>query len=242
MKKLAFTLIFAVLVMVNVNAKEVYYTNGKVELTEKEYKYVVDFYGKDYLEKMTEEDYKWISEMDVNNREVKIKEVYDAGSLNQANPNGSFVQTSAKKLSISASCASDFCIVTTMLTWLGNPSVRSWDVMGARLYGTSLYNQNVETVLGNLTDTTFPSNYRFLSNGFGNSFKLPSGTGLTIQQRWYVKPGGRVYASYQHAMSNTTLAISKEYNISVSGYGSTFLFTGNAVGVYDGMVGVDMVL
>ena len=114
--------------------------------------------------------------------------------------------------------------------------------MGARLYGTSLYNQNVATIVTDSNGNTYPSNYRFLSNGFGNSFKLPSGTGLVIQQRWYVTPGGRVYASYQHAMSNTTLAISKEYNISVSGYGSTFLFTGNAVGVYDGMVGVDMVL
>ena len=90
MKKLAFTLIFAVLVMVNVNAKEVYYTNGKVELTEKEYKYVVDFYGKDYLEKMTEEDKKWIDGMDVNNLDIKIKKVYDIDP-DQANPNGTFV-------------------------------------------------------------------------------------------------------------------------------------------------------
>ena len=241
MKKLAFTLIFAVLVMVNVNAKEVYYTNGKVELTEKEYKYVVDFYGKDYLEKMTEEDYEWISAMDVNNREVKIKTVYDVNP-NQVNPNGSFVQTSAKKLSISASCDSDYCIVTTMLTWLGNPSVRSWDVMGSRLYGTSLYNQNVLTAIGTTTSSEHPSNYRFLSSGFGNSFKLPSGTGLTIQQRWYVKPGGHVYASYQHAMESTTLANSKLYNLSVVGYGGVFDFYGAATDVYDGMVGVDMVL
>lgn len=241
MKKLAFTLIFAVLVMVNVNAKEVYYTNGKVELTEKEYKYVVDFYGKEYLERMTKADKEWIDGMDVNNREVKIKKVYDVDS-NQSNPNGTFVNTGTKSLGISRSCGTTYCTVTVAAEWLGNPTIRSWDVMGARFLNTSLYDQNVLTVLGNLDGTSYPSNYRFLSNGFGNSFKLPSGTGLTIQQRYYVKPGGHVYASYQHAMSNTTLAISKEYNISISGYGSTFLFTGNAVGVYDGMVGVDMVL
>ncbi len=242
MRKLAFTLIFAVLVMVNVNAEEVYYTNGIVNLTEKEYNFVVDFYGEDYLKNMTQEDYEWISEMDVNNREVKIKTVYD-GDPNAPRPYGTFVSTSAKSLSISGSCDADYCTVITLAKWLGNPSIRSYDVMGARLNNTSLYSsKETITIVNSSTSTTTPSNYRFLSKGFGNSFKLPSGTGLTIQQRFFVKPGGHVYASYQHAMSNTSLDISKSYDIGLAGYGSVFLFTGKADGKYDGMVGVDMAL
>ena len=237
MKKILFTLMFAVLVMVNVNAKEVYYSNGTVNLTEKEYNYVKEFYGEDYLKTMGVKEYKWLSELDVNNNDVKIK----FAKVPDVSLNGTFVSTSAKSLGISASCtSSSYCIVTVLTRWLGNPTVRSWDVMGAFFYGTSLYNKNVLTAVTSSGGTTYPTDNRFLSNGFGTSFKLPTTNNITIEQRYYVKPGGTVFASYQHAMKNTTLAASKSYSLGVTGYGGVFIFTGSAVGVYDGMVGVDI--
>ena len=240
MKKLTFALMLAVLFISNVNAKEVYYTNGVVELTEKEYNYVKEFYGEEYLKNMTVENYKWLAELDVNNREVEIKKVTDMGNSNQVLPNGTYVEQGSKTLGISRSCTSTYCAIDVLATWKGNPTVRSWDVMGARFYGTELYDKNTMTLLTDSNGTTLPSNYRYLSSGFGNSFKLPSGTGISIEQRYYVKPGGSVYASYQHAMSNTTLAISQSYDIGLAGYGSVFKFTGSAVDKYDGMVGVNL--
>ena len=230
---------FAILFISNVNAKEVYYSNGVVNLTEKEYNYVKEFYGEEYLKNMTMKEYKWLDELDVNNSDVKIK----FAKIPDASVNGTYVGTNAKSLAIGRTCSSgaSYCIVNVLAKWLGNPSVRSWDVMGAFFYGTSLYNQTVTTTLGSTSGDSFPSNYRFLSNGFGNSFQLPSGSNVTIEQRYYVKQGsGTVFASYQHAMSTSTLAKSKSYNISMSGYGGVFLFTGSAVGIYDGMVGVDI--
>ena len=238
MKKILFTLMFAILVISNVDAKEVYYSNGVVELTEKEYNYVKEFYGEDYLKNMTMKEYKRLDELDVNNSDVKIK----FAKIPDASVNGSYVGSSNKTLGISRSCPSSlsYCIVTVLAKWLGNPSVRSWDVMGAFIYGTSLYSQVVTTTVNSTAGTTSPSNYRFLSNGFGNSFQLPSGSNVTIEQCYFVKPGGTVFASYQHAMSTSTLAKSKSYNIGVTGYGGVFIFTGSAVGIYDGMVGVDI--
>ena len=240
MKKIVFALIFASLLFVNANAKEIYYTNGVVGLTEKEYNYVKEFYGEEYLHNMTLENYKWLEELDVNNREVEIKKVTSLGHPNQVSPNGTFVEQGNVYLVISKSCGANYCTIDVLTKWLANPNVRSWDVMGARFYGTELYDQNVKTYVQDVNGTTIPSNYRFLSNGFGNSFKLPSGSNVKIEQRYNVKKGGSVFASYQHAMSTTTLAISKSYEISISGYGSVFKFTGSAVGKYDGMVGVNL--
>ena len=71
---------------------EGYYTNNNgVSLTEKEYNYVIDFYGDDYPSKMTVEDYNWIQKMDVNNRDYKIEKYYgNKSSLTKAIDNLSF--------------------------------------------------------------------------------------------------------------------------------------------------------
>ena len=220
MKKVLFTLMFAVLAIANVSAKEVYYSNGTVELTEKEYNYVKEFYGDEYLKNMTKENYKWLDELDVNNIDYKIK----FAKVPDASVNGGYVGTNAKTLGISGGCDTNYCTVTVLAKWLGNPTVRSWDVMGAFFYGTSLYNQNVRTILTSSNGSTIPSNYRFLSNGFGNSFQLPSGSSIIIEQRYYMKPGGTVFASYQHAMSTSTLEKSKSYDLGVTGYGGVFIF------------------
>ncbi len=236
MKKILFALMLAILVMANVNAKEVYYTNGTVSLTEKEYNYVKEFYGEDYLKSMTMKEYKWLSELDVNNNDVKIK----FAKIPEVSPTGTYVSTSAKSLGISRSCSTNYCTVTILAKWLGNPTIRSWDVIGAFFYGTSLYNKNIVTSITSSDGTIYPSNLKFLSNGFGDSIKLPSGNSIVIEQRYYVKPNGKVFASYQHAMSNSTLAKSQSYTIGITGYGGVFIFNGSAVGVYDGMVGVDI--
>ncbi len=223
------------------NETEIYYTNKNgVELTEKEYNFVKDFYNEERLENMTARDYEWISDLDINNKEVEMNVYFDI-------PNnitrGTSVQTPAKKLAISKSCNSLFCTVVTAVTWLGNPSVKSYDVMGARFSNATKYNDTIYTFSSSSTEDNLVSNYKVVSNGFGNSFKLPTtGSNVGADQKFYMKPGGRVYASYQHAVKSVSLATSKSYNVAAIGYGNVFDFTGSAIDCYDAMPGVDIAL
>ena len=69
----AFLLTLSLFLCMGAVKAESYYTNNNgISLTEKEYNYVIDFYGDDYPSKMTAEDYNWIQKMDVNNRDYKI--------------------------------------------------------------------------------------------------------------------------------------------------------------------------
>ena len=79
------------------------------------------------------------------------------------------------------------------------------------------------------------------TNGIGNSVELPStGEDIIVDTCFTVTRGGTVYGSYQHAMQSTTLANSQNYTLDYLGYGGVFLYYGNAIGIYDGMNGVDI--
>lgn len=217
-----------------VNAESYYTNNNGVSLTEKEYNYVIDFYGEDYPSQMTEEDYNWIQKMDVNNREYKIEKYYDKDTTTRS----TYHQTSSKYLAISKACSST-CSVTIKLEWLKNPNVRSYDVIGARFVNTSLISGTVSTAISSSAGTSTYSNYQYFSNGFGNSVKLPSGaTNIMLQQNFYVQNSGTVYGSYQHATGYISLAQSKKYSINYNGAGTVFLFDSSVNDYFDQMGGV----
>ncbi len=236
MKKIFLVLIITLCCSIMiVNAQEISYNNQAINLSEKEYNYIIELYGEQYLQKMTVEDYNWIKELNIDNSEVEIKTLNPKEFM----PLGTIVSTSDEKIAISKICQKTYCIITSVATWLNSPVTRSYDVMGFRFYGTSLYNNNVVTRLSSKDGVETVSNYKYLENGFGNSIKLPeSGNDILIEQRIYVKTGGTVYASYQHALKNVTLTTSKNYQISATGYGNVFVFTDSAEGVYNGLSGV----
>ena len=69
----------AVIGVVKVNAEssssDYNYTNPNgINLTEKEYNFVLKMYDEHYLEIMNQEDYNIVKKMDVNNRDVDIVE------------------------------------------------------------------------------------------------------------------------------------------------------------------------
>lgn len=240
MRKFKFIFLFVVIFLAqNVKANNYYYTNGSVSLTEREYNYVVQFYGTEYLENMTIDEYNWLTQLNVNNNdfEIKVADVnVDNGMLS---PYSTVVTSNEKRIAISKSCSDLYCSITTLVTWLNQPTIKSYDVIGARFVNTTLYNNSITTLLTTSSGTTIESNYKNYYNGFGNSVKLPSSDIInSIEQRFKVNKNGTIYASYQHATSNVTLSTSKLYNISSSGYGSVFNFTGNAYGKYDGSLGV----
>lgn len=256
MKKMKNKVVFAFAIIISFMIVNVYayenktYINGYgVELTQKEYEFVNDYYGFDYFENMTQEDYNWISVLDINNNDIDINVIYDNDEVNVENLlllgnvsiNGTSHTTSSKKLVIAKSCSSVKCTILTNLTWLKNPSVRSYDVIGARFDGTSLYTNTISTKVSSSSGTSYYSYNQFLSNGFGTSVKLPSGsTNIIVEQSFSVNLGGSIYASYQHATSNISLSTSKKYVIDQYGLGSVFNFYGSALGVYDGMAGVNI--
>lgn len=222
----------------NVQASGFYYSNGDINLTEREYNYVIQFYGENFLENMSIDDYNWISELDLDHNDYEINKnvVVDKKVIN---PKSTFISTNEKSVAISKACATNYCSITILTTWLAQPNVKSYDVIGARLYNTSLYSSSITTYVRSSSGTAIQSNYMNYTNGFGNSILLPSNENINnVEQRFRVNKSGTVYGSYQHAMSNVSLATSKLYNISSSGYGSVFQFYGNAYGKYDNTVGV----
>ena len=217
-----------------------YYVNSNgVKLTKKEYNFVKEFYSLEYLERMEKEDYYWLLDLKINENEVVIK----SSNEDIIATKGANHQTGSKKLSIAKSCTSSVCTVITSVTWLVEPKIRSYDLIGARFENASLSNNTISTKVYSSNGTTTFSNYKISTNGIGNSVLLPTGAkNISVDQKFYMKKGGKVYASYQHSIKNISLATSKLYQISERGYGNVFLFSGAAVGVFDGMSGVDMSL
>ena len=218
---------------------ETHINKNGIELTEKEYQFVNKFYGEDFFEKMTQEDYEWIMELDINNKKVEIKTIYDT-NINRDNP---FHSTNSKSLSIARSCGNISCTIITNLTWLVNPSNRSYDVIGARFYNTSLHNNTIQTKVTSSNGTQYFSYDKCLSNGIGTSVKLPdNGNNITVQQKIFTNLGGIVYASYQHSTSQISLQTSTWYTISATGFGGVFEFYNGAGNYFDGMGGVNISL
>lgn len=240
MKKIIIMIILIVMILLpydKIYAFETkqYVNKNGITLTDKEYKFVNEFYGKAFFYNMNQDDYDWISILDVNNKEVFINTFYDIDTR------GPFYSTGSKKISISKTCDTSKCTVLTNLTWLTNPIVRSYDVIGARFSGTSLFNNYFLTKVSSSSGVYYYSYDKVLSNGFGTSVLLPSsGTNIVVDQQFFTNPGGTIYASYQHATTNIPLSTSYYYNISGVGYGGVFDFYGPATGIYDGMGGVNI--
>ena len=119
-------------------------------------------------------------------------------------------------------------------------SIRSYDVIGAYLNGINLTSVPITAAAG--TSERVTSNEIVKSNnGFGVSIKLPStGSDMDVLQYFRVTTGGTIYGSYQHAKSEISLANSKKYTISRSGYGGVFLFNNSVKSHYDQMAGVSL--
>lgn len=216
---------------------ERYFENGNgVTFSKNEYDFISKMYWDGYQSLMTQEEYTEFKILGVMNEQVETKTL-DYPKIGLL-PLGTSITQASRTLKISKACTTS-CVLTVTLTWTQDPTVRSYDVMGAYLDGTTLIGSpsttivvgNNRTVVSDLTKTT---------NGIGSSFKLPSGSNLKITQTFRVNTGGHVYASYQHAMQTSSLAISKDYTFSKLGYGSVFSFSQNSKSYYDGMNGVDI--
>lgn len=227
----------------NVYAEETYYTTAQgIELNHEEYEFLTTFYGEEYLDIMTQEMYNEFVEEDLIHSDVLIKsnDEYNPFSLNSSSGlRSQTTSTQFKTVQIARACLSTYCVISLKNTWHASPSVRSWDNIGVYLDNVSLIEHSATFVTSTSGNVSY-SNLK-TGNGVGNSVKLPDvGEDITINMTLKVSRGGTVYGSYQHAMQNTTLVNSQNYNLSIGGYGAVFLYYGNAIGIYDGMNGVDI--
>ena len=227
----------------NVHAEEAYYTNQNgVEFSREEYEFLTTFYNPKHPDIMTREMYDQFIEDDLMNSDVEIV-TYSEPQLPLLNPNitpnSTSHSTSAKTVQIGKGCNPMFCAINIQNTWHESPNVRSWDNIGAYLDGTSLISHE-DTYVYSTSGVNHFENL-ITTNGIGNSVELPStGEDIVISISFKVNRNGTVYGSYQHAMQNTTLANSQNYTLSIGGYGGVFLYNGTAIGIYDGMNGVDI--
>ncbi len=231
----------------NVNAdEEIYYTNvNGVSMTEDEYNYFVALADADYPDIVTENIYnKFVNNGYFGQPITKVEYDEDANMLQtiipSVMPQSNVHETQAKKLVLGKVCGASTCDITVTLTWKGQPNVKSWDVIGALLYGNLTLIDDPFTTLTYSGGTISYDNPYYVGGGFGTSVKMrTSSTNMRVYQSYDVYGTGTVYASYQHARSSISETNSKKYTVGYGGYGGVFYFYGAATGVYDQMGGVD---
>lgn len=229
-----------------VSAKEAssYYTNDNgVSLTKEEYDFLVKMYWDGYPKIMTQKEYQRFSDKKIMEREEygeKVVTLDDAPFTR-----GTYHSTAGKYIKIAKSCNTEECFISVVLVWKGVPNVQSYDVMGACLDGDIELIRDPETRVSSSETSFFADDLQITERGFGSSFKLPGGENHTTHQSFDVKKTdnydyGHIYASYQHARSETTLKVSRNYKIALTGSGRVFDFGDDAYEVYDHMNGVDI--
>lgn len=219
-----------------VKAKECYYENNNGVCFDKvEYQFLSKMYWEGSQDLFTKEDYQKFINSDLLKGELVT--VISPSVV----PLSSSVSDNDKTVKISKVCTTE-CYISITATWSKVPPTRSYDVIGARLEGTSLLNTPITTVTSSTQKST-SNNIKKFNNGFGVSVSLPgTGVDIIVNQTFKTTKGGTVYASYQHAKSIISLANSQNFTISALGYGKVFKFSGTAANIYDRMYGVSITL
>lgn len=147
-----------------------------------------------------------------------------------------------RTIKLSSSCSGTACFMGITLSWSDNPSPRSYDLIGSLVQNTNIVSRGSSTLYysgGNVGSTE----QRYQTNALSSTYKLPSsGSNIRIVETFTVANSGKVIASYQHAKQNISLATSRNFNFSTSGYGAVFAFHSGAGAYYDGALGVYLIL
>lgn len=211
--------------------------NG-IEVSDKEYKFINDFYGEGFFNNMTKEEYDWIRDLNLENSKVSINRYYEHSTT--ITPYSTVHRTTNKELTIASSCTT-ICTIVIKAEWITNPGIRSYDLIGARFKNVSLASSNIQTKVSSSNGIEYFNNTKVFANGLGTSVKLPtSASNIKVEQKFYTTAGGTVFGSYQHAIKNISLLTSQSYVIDISGIGGVFRLTGDAIGSFDQMAGVSI--
>lgn len=161
-------------------------------------------------------------------------------------------QTSYKRLTMLLSINRSINYFTAFVQneWLKDPKVKSADVIALRYDGSvtigEFSGEQYYTEAGKRKKVNYPkdsTNTKRFSNGVGISMNLVDAgsdfDNYLLFNGTYSNINTRVFASYQHAQSNVTVANSKVYNLSSNGLGGVINFTNATTrSQYDGMGGI----
>ncbi len=218
----------------NVLAQESYYYKNKndVLFSYENYKFISEFFFEGYQEYMSQEDYNVFISSNIMNGEIVIND-----TSSQSTRTIDFLETNMKKLKIASSC-SDTCFIATTLTWKTNPTIRSYDHIGAVISNTSFVGStDFRMYSGNsIVNPVFTNK---ISNGIDAIFKLPkTNEEISIINTFTINRKGTVNVSYQHAKNTISLSKSKKYSFSTNGYGGVYKFDSTVKSYYDAMSGL----
>lgn len=213
---------------------EVYYINqNNVKFMETEYNFFTLMFYDGYQEFMTQEEFDSYLNTGMNSSLV------ETSYLNTIQPYATSISDNNKSLKISKTATPTTAYISVVATWKVNPTVKSYDLMGAYLENVKL-SGNVTTKVSCSSENYNVGDIQKFSNGFGVSIKLPNCNNIVLSQSFKTSLGGTVYASYQHAITNISLNDSKKYTIGKSGYGNVFIFSNGINNKYDAMSGVNI--
>jgi len=180
------------------------------------------------------------------------KEEYDNASV-APQTRTTVVETAYKHTSlalIKTSEANDTAFFSYTCLWKIMPAVRSFDVNGVRFSGMEKVNgtqqgKQVYTLNGENGFVQYNfngTNINNFSNGFGISMNLLNSNVTYLESTIDASMAitaypASLFASYQHAIEDVSLATSKNYTLGV-GLGDVFVFNDGIGSKYDGMEGV----
>lgn len=219
---------------------DTFYTNQYgVEFSKVEYNFISKFYFEGYQDYMTKTNYQEFIDSNIINGYVIVQEVYDYDFNGLVPYTTDLHETASKVLKLSSSC-SNYCDITVILNWKKKPTTMSYDLIGSYFENTNM----IQLLSANLyyENKSLPSiENTFRNNGISSTFKIPNTNELiTIVQKYRFNKSGKIYVSYQHAKNNVTLAQSRKYSFTNSGYGGVFGFDSSVASKYDGMKGLSI--
>ena len=244
-KKIIVIVIMAIAILLgkNVYAKEVYYTNSNgVEFTKDEYDFFTYLMRDGYQEFVTQEMVDEIAGKTIYDEDVKSVNICptNVNKLTHNRDNNLEVTTDAKSLLLGKYCTPFYCRAVIDLSWLAEPYVKSYDVVGSLLDGPTRLTEPITLVSSTTTGASHVAAV-YETDGFGTVVQLPTtGDNIHIAQNYIYSGTGVIYYTYQHSMFTISLANSQLFHIDLVGYGNVLNFYGAAVGYYDDMPGVYM--
>ena len=224
-----------------VSAKEVVYTNDNgVELDQNEFNFFKKVYGIRFLKYLDQDILDEFESVNFENPNVESNTVYASENNTMFQPrDNTFFSSPAKSITISKVVTNVFSRIYITVNWLAEPNMKSYDDIGAYLDGPTRISTPV-THYYSTDESGFESAIKYDTHGYGAVVDIPTGQDVSITQNFAYTGTGVVYASYQHAMTTSTLTIAQKFNISAIGYGGVFDFYGEALDIYDDMNGVNI--
>lgn len=243
-KRLLGVMIIALsLFSINVKADAYYKNENGLELTEFQYKVLVDMFSEEKIEEFTEEDYDALHVERMIEGKYKYK-VEEFEAPEESYPGGLvpyvFHETPSKKLTMAVFDHGDSCTISLTVSWKKSPVVASYDVIGIRVANSMIYDDtnSFDAKMDGKVTTSYARAVK-TELGLADVFKITNGISYaSLDTRVRKTNNGVVYGSYQHATKAITLTNASNFTFAGTGYGSVFLWPSSIRSTYDNMSGV----